>query len=140
MGRLYIRGYKGYMGNLYLPLNSAVKIFLKKSLNLKKKDHAVLCIVSLLVGQGCHSFQIHEEVYGPLNLRASTTICSLLSVKHYTKICIKMWFNRDGSIWEKNMVLKSEEAEVQILDSSFTDFAILFRLSQLLALVFLSGK
>ena len=36
--------------------------------------------VKLRVGQGCHYFQIHEEVHVPLNPRTSTTICSLLSV------------------------------------------------------------
>lgn len=46
--------------------------------------------VSLVVRQGFHSFQNHEEVQVPLNLRASIIIHSLLSVKHCTKIYIKI--------------------------------------------------
>ena len=72
--------------------------------------------VSLLVGQSCHNFQIHEEIHGLLNLRASVTVCSLY------KNMYKNWFNRDGSTWqERALILKSNEAEVQSLDSTFTD-------------------
>lgn len=55
----------------------------------------------LVVGQACHSFQIHEEVHVFLHLKASIIMCSLLSVMHYTKISIKMSFNIEMAIYDR---------------------------------------
>jgi len=60
--------------------------------------------VKLGVGQGYHNFQIHQEVHVSLDLRLFFfffTMYSLLPVRHYRKICIKIWLNTGMVVYDR---------------------------------------